>query len=149
MITYTYSRREALEQGLRDTTEINKDYYKRPILMISKKRINLEEVVKELTNNFPVELVSKKTRMLGRDQRGKEEIELSELDTLKNFKKKTIHVYVEKQDNNIYTLREFKMYSQPVIREIKIENSFYDIAGKTVHINLSRKKGVYTVHYIY
>lgn len=151
MLVYSYSRKEALEEGLRDKLEINKDDFKRPILMISKResKKSIQDTMRRYFSKFPASLILHKKMILGRDIKGNDEIALEDIDKLKDFKKKTVSVYVEKQHDNTYTLREYKVASLNVIKEIKIENGFYDIAGKIVNINLTKQNDKYTVNYIY
>lgn len=166
-----YSRETAVEEGLRFTTEINKGYFKRPALRMLKKNITITigknkrfiGTTHELAINKTLELPSQikygSTRLFEYFNHDKtkfklaerlfdnfETITLKEVDELGSFKSKTVYGYIEKQHNNIYTIRNLNNVLDNVI-DIQL-NEFYDIAGKAVLFSLSKKNGICKVHHI-
>lgn len=167
--TIRYSRETAVEEGLRTSTEIDKSYFKRPAFRMLKKNTvryghgnytNYEhQTAMEKVLQLPSKLVHGRTHVTSyiKDDKQKAKlvesllnkknfISINDLKELESFKKKTINVYVEKQHNNIYTLRDFAT-ALVYVAEVNLRE-FYDIAGKVVLINLSKEKGAYKVHYV-
>ena len=164
-----YSRETAVDEGLRTTSEINKGYFKRPALRMLKKNISFGKIDKyrittheEAINKMlrlPSQIKYGSTRLFEYFNHDKtnyklaeklfdnfETITLKEVDELGSFKNKTVYGYIEKQHNNIYTIRNLTKVLDNVI-DIQL-NEFYDIAGKAVLFNLSKKNGIYKVNHI-
>lgn len=74
-------------------------------------------------------------------------ITLKELIKKDKLNKRGIYCYVEKQENTVYTLRDLTVANKDEIYNIEL-NNFYDIAGKVIYINISKKDDIYKVNQI-
>ena len=168
MITVVYSREVAVKEGFRESAEINKEDFKRPVLIhlradyeakdFYKKREEMlngvtkieKNVVKRSFLNGSLILCTDKhsnKKLISAIWNTKKKIGLKEVIQLDNFKDRTIYVYIEKQDGSIYTARNIEGLNKDQVFDIKLDG-LYDIAGRLVYINLDKKNGVYKVNQI-
>lgn len=170
MTTVRFTREVAVKEGLRGSTEIDKSSFKRPTLLCRYEEFKnknfhrtretlLDNVAKKHNNNkvdgsfgFTYLTLSgrdspKTQAIISKYYDQFNKIWLRDAIETSSFKKKTIWVYVEEQDGNVYTFREMTNRNKDVVYDIDL-GKFYDIAGKIAFINLSKKNGVYKVNQI-
>lgn len=168
MTKITYSRAVAVEEGFRKSVEIDKSCMKRPVLThlyADYKNKDFYKEREELLNNVTTFSNGKVERSFKRGFRmlkGKDPkmasvikkmndinkpINLDDAVSLESFSNKTLYVYIEKQEGNIYTARNIPGLSMEQIYDLDLGN-FYEIAGRLVYINLSKKNNVYKVNQI-
>lgn len=170
-----FNREIALENGLRESIQLDKGCTKRPATKIFKKRVSSRKVVdgsgriEYITNglqNFnylgvrdildpnsyregPFDYfkgIPAKEGIADRLVKAKSKGYLKDIEDGKDFSKKTFYAYCEKQHKNTYTLRDF-WAKELVVKDIDLSD-FYDIAGRAVMISMSRKQGKVQVHQI-
>lgn len=158
--TFKFSREDAVREGYRSSVEISKEYFKRPLLKIYRKKhysSNLNAV-----NNIYKEIPCRLSYAVNVYEYFKGDIEkkkeynminktgmamlLKDLAATNSFKNKTIYVYIEKQHNGIYALRELRGKDN-YITDIDFDK-FYNIVGKIAFINLNKSKGEYKINRI-
>ncbi len=166
-----YSRETAVKEGLRKSVEIDKGFFKRPAMMVTKAGLEWgaeKETLKKKIDRY-LDIVTRvengdikttlpnfwgalKTatpkrvkKMLGESigDKYEKEIRIKEAIELENFKGKTINCIVEKQYNNIYTLRDARSRKGEVY-EIKLDR-FVNIVGRDIYMNLDKKDGNFIV----
>lgn len=157
--TIKFDREAAMKEGLRKSTEIDKGYLKRPILRFLRKKTHPEtrDAIKRIYNNIPSDIRymgiyidsyfnndKKRLKDLDKVKSCGSNITLVEALNMKSFKKKSFLIYVEKQFNQIYSIRDLRSLI-PFIAELNL-GEFYDIAGKVIIINLSKSNNVYRVN---
>lgn len=159
--TITYSRKTAVEEGLRKSVEIDKGDFKRPIMKFMRYK-PYKEVGNAISNIFSTVpsalkrgsvsvsgyLKDDENKMAAFNSLGKvgTNMCLEDIISTETFKKKSIYVYVEKQHKDTYTLRCLSK-NLPFVADIKLDD-FYDIAGRSLMMYLSKANGVYTVNRI-
>ena len=144
----TYSREIAVQEGVRKNAEINKGCIKRPVSRLIRgvlsrepslnKTITPSAYMANFSKAFDYEKDNKRYNMY-RMMRNTRKFKFSDLRELENFENVTFEVYVEKQHNNIYSLRNLEGALIDVV-DVKFEK-FVDIVGKALVINLDKKDG--------
>lgn len=147
----TYSREIAVQEGVRKNAEINKACIKRPVskliggtvsLRIPKLNENIDPsgYRAKIHDSFDFKNDNKRYNEYKMITAGEYKVKFSDLTELESFKNSTFCVYVEKQHNNIYSLRN--LYSDLVDDVVEVElEEFIDIVGKALFINMDKKDG--------
>lgn len=185
MAKYIYNREIAVKEGYRESAEISKGHFKRPVAIwhrdiIEKKSNNFDKEREKLLNNI-TKLKAEVPYRSNIDDKSEfirtgfhygnfrhnisypnnsngmrktsdpfsyeNNISISELINSTSINKKRISCYAEKQNGYMYTLRDISKTNKDSIHEIELDG-FYDIVGKEVFINISKKDGVYKVNQI-
>lgn len=151
-----FSRKTAVNEGLRASVELNRDSFKRPFLkfMRVKPYNEVRDSISRMYSTTPSNLKMGGASLLSylKDDVEKfamfskynSNIILEDAVASEGFKKKSMYVYVEKQHNNVYTLRCLNK-NIPTFADINL-GDFYDIAGRSVLINLTKSKGLYKIN---
>lgn len=142
-------RKDCLENGIRDSLEINKTNFKRPYkLMRPWEKGALVDLMKwsyyrpYYFANYSVSKDSDAINLAKRLLLKKRVMTLEEVKKHDNLKDKTIVVYVEKYSDNVYTVRDDIRFNTREIAELYCED-VYLIAGEFVIINFDKRNGKY------
>lgn len=171
-----YTRELAVEEGVRNNTRLDKGFMKRPSITVYRKKVSgvrsgkTGEKITYTKNNKgdfnslglknPLEISHHregvyrfiKNTGIGREKTieklvsKKRKGEFSLLMNSDDFKNKSFYLYIEKQHGNTYTVRSITEKGT-LVCDIDL-GQYYDIAGKVVLINLSKKDGRFQVRQI-